>query len=56
MKETNDITTYIMAKRVISSDLQKILSIYYRLTGLSVRQPSPGKNSTLKSNTARTSS
>ncbi|ELR21546.1 PH domain containing protein [Acanthamoeba castellanii str. Neff] len=34
MKETNTVTAYIMSKKVISSDLQKILSIYYQLSDL----------------------
>ena len=37
MKETNAVTAYIMSKKVISSDLQKILSIYYQLSDLHVR-------------------
>jgi hypothetical protein len=37
MKETNTVTAYIMSKKVISSDLQKILSIYYQLSDLHVR-------------------
>ena len=36
-KETNAVTAYIMSKKVISSDLQKILSIYYQLSDLHVR-------------------